>query len=372
MLEHSRSGSFAGWIEESKNYAIYRQRDRDSMLKKAKVEDAIGLRLAHDLTQIVPGKFKGAAFRKGHRVRPEDLSRLLDMGKKQIYVITLGRGEVHENEAARRIARAVTGGNLSLQGPQEGKINFISETHGLLKVNVRALQKINAVGTLILSTLHNHACVFPGQVVAGTRAIPLTISESKIRKVEKICRREKPVLRVLPFRPKKVGVVVTGSEIFEKRIQDHSAHIITRKVKAFGSRVVKKTTVQDDPFRIAEEIRLMKKAGCRVIVATGGLSVDPDDRTLEGIRQSGARVVFYGVPILPGSMSVYARLGETVILGAPACMVHDPTTALDVFLPRVLADDPISKGEIARTGHGGLCLKCQVCRYPVCPFGKGG
>jgi molybdenum cofactor synthesis domain-containing protein len=342
------------------------------MLKKLKIEDAVGHRLAHDLTRIVPGKFKGAAFRKGQRVRAEDIPRLLDMGKKQIYVITLGRGEVHENEAARRIARAVTGGNLSLQGPQEGKINFIAKTRGLLKVNVRALQKVNAVGSLILSTLHNHACVFPGQVVAGTRAIPLTISESKIRKVESICRREGPVLRLLPFRPKKVGVVVTGSEIYEKRIQDRSAGRVARKVKAFGSKVERKATVPDDPFRIAEEIRRMKRAGCRLIVTTGGLSVDPDDRTLEGIRQSGARVLFYGVPILPGSMSVYARLGQTAILGAPACLVHDATTALDVFLPRVLADDPISREEITRIGHGGLCLKCQVCRYPVCPFGKGG
>ena len=342
------------------------------MIKKISLQDAIGKKLAHDLTRILPGKFKGAAFRKGHRVRAGDLPRLLDMGKKHIYVLTLGRGEVHENEAARRIARAVTGGNLSLQGPQEGKINFIAKTRGLLKVNVWALQKINAVGSLILSTLHNHACVFPGQVVAGTRAIPLTISESKIRKVEKICRRQGPVLRVLPFRPKKVGVVVTGSEIYEKRIQDQSADRVARKVKAFGSKVLRKITVPDDPFRIAEEIRRMKRAGCQLIVTTGGLSVDPDDRTLEGIRQSGAKVVFYGVPILPGSMSVYARLGKTAILGAPACVVHDPTTALDVFLPPILADEPISESEIARMGHGGLCLKCQVCRYPVCPFGKGG
>ena len=343
-----------------------------TQLKKMKVEEAVGHRLAHDLTRIVPGKFKGAAFRKGQRVRAEDLPRLLDMGKKQIYVLTLGRGEVHENEAARRIARAVAGGNLSLQGPQEGKINFIAKTHGLLKVNIQALQKINAVGALILSTLHTHACVFPGQVVAGTRAIPLTLPESRIRKVETICRRQGQVLRVLPFRPKKVGVVVTGSEIYEKRIQDHSADVIARKVKAFGSKVVRKVTVPDDPLRIAEEIRRMKGAGCQLIVATGGLSVDPDDRTLEGIRQSGARVVFYGVPILPGSMSVYARLGRTTILGAPACVVHDPTTAFDLFLPRAFADDPISPEEVTHLGHGGFCLKCRVCRYPICPYGKGG
>ena len=329
------------------------------------------MRLAHDLTRIVPGKFKGAAFRRGHVIRPPDIPKLLDLGKKQIYVLTLRTGELHEDQAARRIARAVGGKGLTLRGPREGKIDFISKIRGLLKVNVSALRKINATGSLILSTLHTDSLVFSGQVVAGTRAIPLTLPESKVKKVAAIGRRQGPVLQVLPLRPKKVGIVVTGSEIFERRIQDHSAAIVTRKVKDLGSRVVKQVIVSDDPARIADEIKKMKAAGCHLIVATGGLSVDPDDRTLEGIRQSGAKVVFYGVPILPGSMSVYARLGKTAILGAPACVVHDPTTALDVFLPRILADDPLFQDEMARMGHGGLCLKCPVCHYPVCPFGKG-
>jgi molybdenum cofactor synthesis domain-containing protein len=190
--------------------------------------------------------------------------------------------------------------------------------------------------------------------------------------VEEICQKKGPVLEVLPFRPKKVGVLVTGSEIFEGRIKDVSAAIVRRKVETFGSRVVKEAVVTDDIPQIAKEIRGMKAAGCQVIVATGGLSVDPDDVTLEGIRKAGAEVLFYGVPVLPGSMSAYARLGKTVILGAPACVVHDPVTALDLFLPRVLADDPIPPEEAARLGHGSLCWKCEVCRYPVCPFGKGG
>lgn len=342
------------------------------MIKKIPIEKALGMPLAHDITRIVPGQFKGVGFRRGHVIRPSDVPQLLDLGKKQVYVMKLKPGEIHEDEAAKRIARAVAGKNLSLQGPQEGKINFISNTRGLLKVNVQALQKINAAGALILSTLHTHSCVFPGEAVAGTRAIPLTLPESKVKRVEEICRRHGPVIQVLPFRPKKVGVLVTGSEIYEKRIKDHSAPILTKKVKTLGSRVVHQVVVPDDPARIAKEIQKMKAAGCHVIVATGGLSVDPDDVTLEGIRRSGAEVVFYGVPILPGSMSAYARLGRTAILGAPACMVHEPTTALDLFLARALAGDLITAREIPRMGHGGLCLKCGVCHFPVCPFGKGG
>ena len=342
------------------------------MLKKIKVEEAVGRRLAHDITQIIPGKFKGAAFRRGHVVRNADIPKLLDLGKKQVYVLQLNPGELHEDEAARRMARAMAGEGIKLRGPREGKIDFVARTFGLLKVNVRGLEKINAIGSMILSTRHNHSSVRAGEIVAGTRIIPLAIRKSKIKRVEEICRREGPILRILPFRPKKVGIIVTGSEIYEKRIKDHSARIVEEKLKPLGSRVVSKAVVPDDPWQIAEEIRRMKSAGCQVIVATGGLSVDPDDVTLEGIRKSGAEVIFYGVPVLPGSMSAYARLGRTIILGAPACVVHDPITALDIFFPRVMAADPIFAEEVARLGHGGLCLKCPVCHYPVCPFGRGG
>jgi molybdenum cofactor synthesis domain-containing protein len=341
------------------------------MIQKIPVEKAVGLPLAHDITRILPGKFKGVGFRRGHVVRPSDIPGLLDLGKKQVYVLKLKPGELHEDDAARRIARAVAGKNLILRGPQEGKINFMAKTRGLLKVYPAVLRKINAVGGLILSTRHSHSCVFPGDVVGGTRAIPLVLPERKVKRIEAICRRHGPVIEILPFKAKKVGIIVTGSEIYEKRIKDHSASILKKKLKAFGSRGTRNIIVPDDPLRIAEEIRRMKKAGNDIVIVTGGLSVDPDDRSLEGIRRSGAKVAFYGVPILPGSMSAYAQLGRTVILGAPACMVHEPITALDLFLPRVLAGDPIQRKEVDAMGHGGLCLKCRPCHFPRCPFGKG-
>jgi molybdenum cofactor synthesis domain-containing protein len=341
------------------------------MLKKIRVEEAVGKRLAHDLTQIIPGKFKGAAFRKGHTVQKEDLPRLLDMGKKQVFVLDLSPGELHEDEAARRMAKAMAGKGIGRRGPREGKIDFLAKGFGLLKVNASAVERINSVGALILSTRHNFSAVRPGEVVAGTRTIPLTIRESKVRKVEEICPRNSPVLEILPFKKKKVGVVVTGSEIFEGRIKDTSADKVGKKAAELGSRVVRVAVTPDDPEWIGREIQKLKKSGCDVIVTTGGLSVDPDDVTLEGIRRSGAKVLFYGTPVLPGSMTAYALLGETAILGAPACVVHDPVTALDLLLPRILADAPISGKDVVRLGHGGLCLRCPVCRFPVCPFGRG-
>jgi molybdenum cofactor synthesis domain-containing protein len=342
------------------------------MLKKIRIEEAVGLKLAHDITRIVPGKFKGPAFRRGHVIRRSDIPKFLDLGKKQIYVLQLRPGELHEDEAARRMARAMVGKGIRLRGPKEGKIEFLAKDLGLLKVNLRALEKINTVGSIILATRHNDSWVRPGETLAGTRSIPLTIREARVKRVEEICRKAGPVLEVLPFRAKKVGILITGSEIFEGRIRDRSAGIVKGKVEAFGSRVVRQTIVPDDPPRIAAEIRKMKSSGCQVVVTTGGLSVDPDDVTREGIQKSGAEIIFYGIPVLPGSMSLYARLGRMSILGAPACMVHDLTTALDILLPPVLADRPIAAKEAIRLGHGGLCLKCPVCRYPVCPFGKVG
>ena len=330
------------------------------MLKKIKVEDAVGLRLAHDHTQILPGKFKGPRFRRGHLLRRSDVPKLLDMGKKEIYVLTLAPGEVHEDEAAKRIARAVAGRNLKRGIPREGKVDFIAKTSGLLKVNVGALEKINRIESIILSTRHNRSVVHAGDLVAGTRIIPLFIRESKVARAEVIGRRLGPIVEVVPLRSKRVGILVTGSEIVEGRIQDRSAGIVAGKAEALGAKVTRTAVVTDDPSLIAAEIGRMKKAGCKVIVTTGGLSVDPDDVTLAGIRQSGAEVVFYGTPVLPGAMFAYARLGKTAILGTPACVVHDPVTALDVFLPRILADDPVSAGDVAPLGHGGLCLRCPV------------
>jgi molybdenum cofactor synthesis domain-containing protein len=285
------------------------------MLKKIKVDDAVGLKLAHDHTRILPGKFKGVGFKRGHVVRRGDLPKLLDMGKKEVFVLSLAPGEVHEEEAAKRTARAVAGRNIRLGKPREGKVEFVAKTFGLLKVKTGPLEKINRIGAVILSTRHNHSVVNAGDVVAGTRVIPLFIRESRVAKAEEIGRRLGPIIEVIPIRPKKVGVLVTGSEIADGRIQDRSAGIIAGKAEALGSKVIRTAVVTDDPAQIAAEIGRMKRAGCRVIVTTGGLSVDPDDVTLAGIRRSGAEVVFYGTPCCRARCSSMRAWGKRPFSG---------------------------------------------------------
>ena len=326
------------------------------MLKGIPVEEAVGLPLAHDITEIVPGKHKGPAFRRGHIVRPEDISKLLDVGKRNLYVMELDADELHEEEAALRLARAAAGRHLKLTDPSEGRVNLVAEVSGLLKVDVDLLYRFNSLGDLMLATLFGNRFVKEGTVVAGTRTIPVVVKEELIQKAEALCK-DKPIVTLLPMRARKVHLVVTGSEVFTGRIKDGFGPIVTRKVEELGSRLESVKLAPDDPDVIAADIQQARKAGADIILVSGGMSVDPDDKTPEGIRRSGAKMETHGFPVLPGSMFVMAYLDETPVVGLSGCVLHDPFTAFDALLPRLLAGDKISRADIMAMGHGGLQRK---------------
>jgi molybdenum cofactor synthesis domain-containing protein len=326
------------------------------MLKVIPVEEAVGLPLAHDITEIVPGKHKGPAFRRGHIVRQEDIPKLLDVGKRNLYVMELEKDELHEEDAARRLAQAAAGPNLKLTDPSEGRVNLVAAIPGLLKVDVDLLYRLNSLGDLMLATLHGDRFVKAGTVVAGTRTIPVVVKEELIQKAEELCK-QKPIVTLLPMTPKKVHLVVTGSEVFTGRIKDGFGPIVTRKVNELGSTVESIKLAPDDPDVIAGEIKHAKRAGAEVILVSGGMSVDPDDKTPEGIRRSGATVESHGFPVLPGSMFVMAYLDETPVMGLSGCVLHDPFTAFDALLPRLLAGEKITRAAIIAMGHGGLQQK---------------
>ena len=338
-------------------------------MQKVPVEKAVGMALAHDITRIIPGKFKGVGFNKGHVVREEDIAELLKLGKRFLYALELSADQLHEDDAALRIARAIAGSNLSWTAPREGKSNIVSSCDGLLKVNVPGLLRINKLGSIIVATLKTNSPCREGQIIAGTRIIPLTIPAKKIARLEEMAAY-RPVLQILPYRKMRVGGVVTGSEIYNGLIKDEFDRYVAAKVVNYGCELVKKIIVPDDAGAIARAILELKDLGCELILTTGGLSVDPDDVTRKGIRKAGARIISYGSPIIPGSMLVYALLDGKPILGLPACVYYSPATAYDLILPRVLAGEEITKSAVAEIGHGGLCLHCESCRYPVCPFGK--
>ncbi len=326
------------------------------MLKVIPVEEAVGLPLAHDITEIIPGKHKGPAFRRGHIIRPEDVSKLLDVGKANIYVMNLEKDELHEEDAARRLAKAAAGANLRLTEPSEGRINLVATIAGLLKVDADLLYRFNSLGDLMLATLPGDRYVKAGTVVAGTRTIPVVVKEELIQNAEALCKG-KPIATIWPMPAKKVHLVVTGSEVFTGRIKDGFGPVVTRKVGELGSNLESVKLAPDDPDVIGSLIKDAKQAGADIILVSGGMSVDPDDKTPEGIRRSGAKVETHGFPVLPGSMFVMAYLGDTPVMGLSGCVLHDPFTAFDALLPRLIAGEKITRADIMAMGHGGLAKK---------------
>jgi hypothetical protein len=326
------------------------------MLKVIPVEEAVGLPLAHDITEIVPGKHKGPAFRRGHIVRREDIAKLLDVGKRNLYVMELDRDELHEEDAARRLAKAAAGSNVRLTGPSEGRVNLVAEICGLLKVDSDLLYRLNSLGDLMMATLLSDRYVNKGDVVAGTRTIPVVVKEELIQKAEALCK-EHPIVQILPMPARRIHLIVTGSEVYTGRIQDGFEPVVRQKVTAMGSDLADKQLANDDPDQIANLIQDAQRAGAEVILVSGGMSVDPDDKTPEGIRRSGARIESHGFPVLPGSMFLMAYLNGTPILGLSGCVLHDPFSAFDILLPRLLAGEKLTRADIMAMGHGGLQQK---------------
>lgn len=326
------------------------------MLKVIPVEEAVGLPLAHDITEIIPGKHKGPAFRRGHIIRPEDVSKLLDVGKANIYVMNLEPDELHEEDAARRLAKAAAGANLKLTDPSEGRVNLVAEISGLLKVDADLLYRFNSLGDLMLATLNSDRPVRKDEVVAGTRTIPVLVKEELVERAEALCK-DHPIVQILPMPARKVHLIVTGSEVYTGRIQDGFGPVVSKKVGELGSELADKQLATDDPDQIAKLIQNAHKAGADVILVSGGMSVDPDDKTPEGIRRSGAQVESHGFPVLPGSMFLMAYLHDTPVLGLSGCVLHDPFSAFDMLLPRLLAGEKIKRSDIMAMGHGGLAKK---------------
>ncbi len=339
-------------------------------MKVVAVENAIGMVLGHDLTRIVPGESKGPAFRKGHIITEADVPLLLEMGKEHIYALELSPGTLHEDDAARRLAKAAAGPGILLSEPAEGRVNLTAEQDGLLKINTKALGRLNDLESIVFATLHTNHKVEAGTIVAGTRVVPLMIAETRIETAETICEHSAPLIEVKPFIPHRVGMIVTGSEIYHGRIKDKFGPVVEKKFKSLGSEVIRKILSSDDTTLTVAAIHELAANGAEMIVLTGGMSVDPDDQTPLSIRTAGAKVVTYGAPILPGAMFMLAYLDDIPVVGLPGCVMYHKTSIFDLIVPRLLAGEKLTRTDVTQLGHGGLCFGCDVCRYPQCSFGK--
>jgi len=335
------------------------------------VDESVGTVLAHDITEIRPGRFKGPAFKKGHVIREEDVPHLKRVGKEHLYALHLEPGEVHEDDAALRLARVLAGKGVSFDPhPSEGKIQLKAAHRGLLKVDVGALTRINLVPDICCSSRHTHTVVEQGDIIAGLRAIPLIIDEENLQSAEEIASSTDDFFSVKPFLTPNTGIVITGNEVFSGLIDDKFAPIIRNKLQAFDCDIIGIAFAPDHRQQIVSEIGKFLQDGAEMIVVAGGMSVDPDDITRVAIADAGAEDVVYGTPVLPGAMFLYGRFGDIPVLGLPACVLFYRATVLDLILPRVLAGEKITREDLAAMAHGGMCLDCDQCHFPQCSFGK--
>ena len=338
-------------------------------MKEVKVEDAVGMVLCHDMTEIIPGKKKGCAFKKGHIVAKEDIEKLLDMGKRHIFVWDLEEGYVHENDAAIRMAKAAAGNHILLSEPREGKVNLTAACKGLLSINVGLLYDVNGDEQVCFSSIHGNRMVEKGKVLAGTRVIPLVVKEETVKDFERKCQKQGPIIQIKPFRSMKIGIVVTGSEVLDGRIQDQFSPILEEKAKELGSNVMGKVLAGDDKERIRKEIVNWMEKGAEMVWVSGGMSVDPDDRTPAAIRSLKGDVITYGTPVLPGAMFMLSYVNGIPVVGLPGCVMYSKRTVFDLAIPRIMAGEILTREDFVRMAHGGMCLNCEKCVYPDCSFG---
>ncbi len=337
-------------------------------MKKINVEDAVGMALCHDITAMRDG-FKGAAFKRGHIITQEDIPALLDLGKRNVFVWEDNAGEIHEEDAALRMAAMAQVEGAHYTGPSEGKVLLMSDMRGMFRVDTQLLEEINAIGDITISTLPDHYPVEEGARLASMRIVPLVTKEEQIIKAEQLCS-ERKLLDIRPYQNKKVGVIITGSEIYSGRINDKFEPVVRAKLKQYPSEILGVSICDDDLDMITSAAEKYLALGADFLIFTGGMSVDPDDLTPTAVRRLGAEIVTHGVPSQPGNMTLIAYLDDTAIMGVPGAAISMPTTMFDVLLPQIFTGDKLTKAELIRLGDGGLCQLCKSCHFPNCTFGR--
>lgn len=337
-------------------------------MKKVKVQDAIGMTLCHDITAMVDG-FKGAAFKRGHVITQEDIPKLLDIGKQHVFIWEENAGEIHEEDAARRLSQMTTVDGAHYGSVSEGKIQLFADQDGMFRVDKALLAAVNRIGDITITTLPDHYPVKAGDRLASMRIVPLVTEERQIAEAEALCAG-KQLYDLRPFKPLKVGIIITGSEIYHGRIKDKFERVARAKLAHYPAEILGVHVCDDELDMIVGAGRALLAEGAELLIFSGGMSVDPDDLTPSAIREMGAEIISYGVPSQPGNMTLVAYLDQAALLGVPGAAISRPTTMFDVLLPQIFCGDPLTKDNLIRLGEGGLCQMCDNCHFPNCTFGR--
>lgn len=337
-------------------------------MKKVKVQDAIGMTLCHDITAMVDG-FKGAAFKRGHVITQEDIPKLLDIGKQHVFIWEENAGEIHEEDAARRLSQMTTVDGAHYGSVSEGKIQLFADQDGMFRVDKALLAAVNRIDDITITTLPDHYPVKAGDRLASMRIVPLVTEERQIAEAEALCAG-KQLYDLRPFKPLKVGIIITGSEIYHGRIKDKFERVARAKLAHYPAEILGVQVCDDELDMIVGAGRALLAEGAELLIFSGGMSVDPDDLTPSAIREMGAEIISYGVPSQPGNMTLVAYLDQAALLGVPGAAISRPTTMFDVLLPQIFCGDPLTKDDLIRLGEGGLCQMCDSCHFPNCTFGR--
>lgn len=341
--------------------------------KTIPVDEAVGTTLAHDMTEIIPGEFKGPAFKKGHTVTSGDVCRLMRLGKNNLYVLDLEDDQVHEDDAVNDLAAALAGPGVIFSGfPSEGKLELRAAYPGLFKVNIDALTEFNMIQDVMCAAIHNNTSVKTNHSLAATRAIPLVIHKDDLEKAVALAQKNYPIFCVKMFNPLKIRLIITGNEVYKGLIKDKFQAIVKKKTEALGATLEEAVILPDNEKMISRQINTYLEKETDLIITTGGMSVDPDDVTKAGIENSGFEQTIYSSAVLPGAMFLLGYHQNTSIMGLPACGLYHRTTIFDLIFPRLMAGEKPTRRDLARLSHGGLCLNCKTCRFPACSFGKTG
>ena len=345
-------------------------------MKTIRTQDAVGHVLCHDITQIIPGEKKGPVFKKGHIVTEDDIPVLLSVGKETLYVWEKQEGMLHEDEAAEILREICMGDDPMIRAsvPSEGKIELRATADGVLKINTDLLEKINGLGEMMIATIHGNFPVKVGEKLAATRVIPLVIEEEKMNRARALADGEQ-LLIILPFSHVKYGLVTTGNEVAAGRIEDAFGPALMKKMSEYDTECIGQVILPDDKQKIKMAITDFVKQGADLVLVSGGMSVDPDDKTPAAIKDTGADIISYGAPVLPGAMFLLSYLKteaskEVPILGLPGCVMYAKRTIFDLVLLRILVGERLSRRDLVKYGEGGLCLSCDTCHFPNCAFGK--
>lgn len=337
-------------------------------MKKVNVQDAIGMTLCHDITAMVDG-FKGAAFKRGHVITQEDIPKLLDIGKQHVFIWEENAGEIHEEDAARRLSQMTTVNGAHYGSISEGKVQLFADQDGMFRVDKALLAAVNRIGDITITTLPDHYPVKAGDRLASMRIVPLVTEERQIAEAEALCA-DKQLYDLRPFKPLKVGIIITGSEIYHGRIKDKFERVARAKLAHYPAEILGVHVCDDELDMIVGAGRALLAEGAELLIFSGGMSVDPDDLTPSAIREMGAEIISYGVPSQPGNMTLVAYLDQAALLGVPGAAISRPTTMFDVLLPQIFCGDPLTKDDLIRLGEGGLCQMCDNCHFPNCTFGR--